>query len=228
MTLASMPKCPSVSSSVARHLLLAGGVGLGRLAGRARQEPRRRDPPHEVGVVGDRGAVAALRREVLGSTAPRGPSGSPRLGRRPVGDGQLSPAVRIIRGRRSAGPRASSIGGASTWVARTTSSEVSGSGGNSGSGSARARRRAPRPGRQPLETPGRGRRPGRRRRRAAHPGGLGEVGGRPPDGAARRGHAGAGGPHHAGERRAGDQDQPGERTGTRPGCRRRASRSGAS
>ena len=47
-------------------LLLSGGVGLRGLAGRAGQEARRRDPPFEVRVVGDRAAVAALRRQILG------------------------------------------------------------------------------------------------------------------------------------------------------------------
>ena len=47
-------------------LLLSGGVGLRGLPGRARQEARGRDPPLEVRVVGDRAAVAALRRQILG------------------------------------------------------------------------------------------------------------------------------------------------------------------
>ena len=49
----------------ARHQLLAGRVGLGRLAGRAYEAARRGHPPDEVGVIGDRGAVAALRREIV-------------------------------------------------------------------------------------------------------------------------------------------------------------------
>ena len=48
-----------------RHLLLAGGVGLGGVACRADQEPRRGHAPLELGVVGDRRAVAALGGEVL-------------------------------------------------------------------------------------------------------------------------------------------------------------------
>ncbi len=48
-----------------RDLLLAGGVGLGGLAGRADEEAGRGHAPVELGIVGDRGAVAALGGQVL-------------------------------------------------------------------------------------------------------------------------------------------------------------------
>ena len=55
------PEVPERLDQRPRHLLLAGRVGLGRLAGRADEKARARDPPDELRVVGDRRAVAALR-----------------------------------------------------------------------------------------------------------------------------------------------------------------------
>ena len=70
-------------------------------------------------------AVAALRREVVGPDLARaGAAGGASLG---------STGCRRARSLGSARPRSAWIGGASTWVARITSSDVSGSGGNSGS-----------------------------------------------------------------------------------------------
>src|SRR3984885_14598571 len=100
ITFAWIPKCPSVSTSVAatcscpaplyllaevserlderrRHLLLPRGVRPRRLAGRTRQEPGARDAPHEARIVGDARPVAALRRQIVGIRLPgrRGLSG---------------------------------------------------------------------------------------------------------------------------------------------------------
>src|SRR3984885_6056123 len=93
ITFAWIPKCPSVSTSVAatcscpaplyllaelserlderrRHLLLPRGVRPRRLAGRTRQEPGARGVPHEARIVGDAPPVGALRRPVVGIRPP--------------------------------------------------------------------------------------------------------------------------------------------------------------
>ena len=55
-----------------RRLLLAGRIGLGGLAGGARQEARIGHLPAEVGIVGDRTAVAALGGQLGGVDRPSG------------------------------------------------------------------------------------------------------------------------------------------------------------
>ena len=95
----------------------------------------------------------------------------------------------------------SEIGGASTWVARTTSSEVSGSGGSSGSTvpASSASRRRPRASARPSPWP-----PARGGARGWRPCSV-----RAPERARRAGDAGTGGADHARDASARDQDQPG-------------------
>ena len=102
MTLASIPKWPERLDQGARDLLLPGRVGLGRLAGRAHERARRGHAPDEVGVVGDRGAVAALGREVLEDPRRGQARGCP-------GRAQAARGARGARGFRP--PRARARGG---------------------------------------------------------------------------------------------------------------------
>ena len=103
-----------------RHLLLAGGVGLGGLAGRAGQEPRRRAPAStNSGSSVIAAAVAALRGEVRPGRSRAGSrpvlrarrrvgAGRPRAARRRASSGVVS--SRGPRARRSAAPRRASRG----------------------------------------------------------------------------------------------------------------------
>ena len=59
------PEVPERLEQRPRDLLLAGGVGLGGLAGGAGQKARPGHAPLELGIVGDRRAIAALWRQVV-------------------------------------------------------------------------------------------------------------------------------------------------------------------
>ena len=156
---------------------------------------------HEVGVVGDRGAVAALRREVLGVDARRRPappapsssSGSARSSGSELGLGGVLELElgASARRRRSAAPRRG-------WRGRSARRCPA-------RAAAAARRRRSTARRAPA-----------RRRGAAAVGGPAARRSRPgprssaaAPGRCRRRRAPVG-PDHAGQRRAGDQDQPGD------------------
>ena len=173
ITFASIPKWPSVSSSVRATCSWPAVSGLAASPVERVRNRARGHPPHEVRVVGDRGAVAALRASGRRADLLAGPS------RAPSSPSAPGSARRSRRARRRVGSSSvlarPAIGGASTWVARTTSSAVSGSGGSSGSGSAARQSTARGPHRRRLDAarlaaaprrrpaPGAGRRLGDRR-----------------------------------------------------------------
>ena len=193
----------------ARDLLLPGGVGLGRLAGGALEEARRSGTCQTKSrVVGDRGAVAALRREVVrvdGRGTPCGAVGS------------------------SGSARAKSSASSSSTSSTLSCSSVIG--GPPRGWRARSSSVAPGLGRQHVVELGvRRQHAVRARRRRRSPGVVTrsrQLFGRAAQRAAGLRHADAGRADDAGDRHAGDQEQSGEQAGRRRGCARRASRRGA-